>query len=377
MAGENSPVLCYSFEQAAMDDSGRYPLEVRGGAWVAATDDGNHVLYTGTGNGYALLSAAIGPEVMAALSGDYTISIDLCVGTDNALSSFCWAYGLTNGTNTYVDYEEAYEAMNGYNPTLANELVESPYKELTENAEYYGYDDSKPIQLLYGTYTDSDGTRRDFEYVKEMLETMVEGTSLEGKLEISFDASFGTAWANDFRSGAYDIASGTGFGGGAFDPSGFLQCYVDPEADLMYSTWWDTASEQLTFTMPEGDYEGAGEELTMSILNWFCCLNGIAEAYEQEYTYNWGAGFIPEDARLELTAKIEEVTLEQYYTIACTSQYSATVTGAKFSYITDEYNTFMGFGGYRYMTVNYTDSEWTQYVADHNGDLTSEYTKTN
>ena len=102
MAGENSPVLCYSFEQAAMDDSGRYPLEVRGGAWVAATDDGNHVLYTGTGNGYALLSAAIGPEVMAALSGDYTISIDLCVGADNALGSFCWAYGLTNGTNTYV-----------------------------------------------------------------------------------------------------------------------------------------------------------------------------------------------------------------------------------------------------------------------------------
>ena len=35
MAGENSPVLCYSFEQAAADDSGRYPLEVRGGAWVA------------------------------------------------------------------------------------------------------------------------------------------------------------------------------------------------------------------------------------------------------------------------------------------------------------------------------------------------------
>ena len=37
----------------------------------------------------------------------------------------------------------------------------------------------------------------------------------------------------------------------------------------------------------------------------------------------------------------------------------------------------MGFGGYRYMTVNYTDSEWTQYVAGHNGDLSGEYTKTN
>ena len=283
----------------------------------------------------------------------------------------------TDGTNTYVDYEEAYEAMNGYNPTLAKELVESAYKELTENAEHYGYDASKPIIILFGTSTDNENTRRQYDYFVNMFTEMVEGTSLEGKIQVNFDASFGDAWADDFKAGAYDLAPGTGFTGGAFDPSGFLQCYLDPEAGLMYSTWWDTANEMLTFTMPEGDYEGAGEELTMSIYNWYCCLNGMAEAYNQPNTYNWGAGFIPEDARLELTARLEELTLEQYYTIATTSEYSAEVTGAKFTYLTDEYNIFMGFGGYRYMTVNYTDSEWTQYVADHNGDLTSEYTKTN
>lgn len=283
----------------------------------------------------------------------------------------------TDGTNTYVDYEEAYEAMNGYNPTLAKELVESAYKELTENAEHYGYDASKPIIILFGTSTDNENTRRQYDYFVNMFTEMVEGTSLEGKIQVNFDASFGDAWADDFKAGAYDLAPGTGFSGGAFDPSGFLQCYLDPSAGLMYSTWWDTENEQLTFTMPEGDYEGAGEELTMSVYNWYCCLNGMAEAYNQPNTYNWGAGFIPEDARLELTARLEELTLEQYYTIATTSEYSAEVTGAKFTYITDEYNIFMGFGGYRYMTVNYTDSEWTQYVADHNGDLTSEYTKTN
>lgn len=291
--------------------------------------------------------------------------------TENADGSW------TDGTNTYADYQEAYEAMNGYNPTQAKELVESAYKELTANAEYYGYDDSKPIIILFGTSTDNENTRRQYDYFVNMFTEMVEGTSLEGKIQVNFDASFGDSWSDDFKAGAYDLAPGTGFSGGAFDPSGFLQCYVDPEAGLMYSTWWDTENEQLTFTMPEGDYEGAGEELTMSIYNWYCCLNGIAEAKNQPKTYNWGAGFIPEDARLELTARLEELTLEQYYTIATTSEYSAEVTGAKFTYLTDEYNIFMGFGGYRYMTVNYTDSEWTQYVADHNGDLTSEYTKTN
>lgn len=283
----------------------------------------------------------------------------------------------TDGTNSYADYEEAYEAMNGYNPTLAKELVESAYAELTANAEYYGYDDSKPIIILFGTSTDNENTRRQYDYFVNMFTEMVEGTSLEGKIQVNFDASFGDSWADDFKAGAYDLAPGTGFSGGAFDPSGFLQCYLDPDAGLMYSTWWDTAGEQLTFTMPEGDYEGAGEELTMSVYNWYCCLNGFAEAYSQPYTYNWGAGFIPEDARLELTAKLEEITLEQYYTIATTSEYNAEVTGAKWSYLTDEYNMFMGFGGYRYMIRNYSDDEWVTYVKDQGGDLSTEYKKTN
>ena len=141
----------------------------------------------------------------------------------------------------------------------------------------------------------------------------------------------------------------------------------------MYSTWWDTAHEMLEFTMPEGDYAEAGQTFTMSLFNWYCCLNGMAEAYDQPNTYNWGAGFIPEEARLELTAKLEEITLEQYYTIATTSEVNATVTGAKWSYLTDEYNIFMGFGGYRYMTRNYTDEEWVNFVNENGGDLSTDF----
>ena len=304
--------------------------------------------------------------------------------TEPAMKALLRVYGFTenadgtwtDGTRTYDTYEDAYEVMNGYNPTLAKELVKSAYEELTANADKYGYDSTKNIVLLYGTAADNDNTKRDYEYIKDVILDLVEDTPLEGKIVVDFDASFGAKWADDFRAGAYDIASGTGFGGGAFDPAGMLQCYVDPDAGLMYSTWWDTKSEMMTFTMPEGDYDGAGEELTMSIYNWYCCLNGLAEAYNQAETYNWGAGFIPESDRLELLAALEEVVLEQYYSIATTSQYSASVMGAKFSNITDEYNTFMGFGGMRYMLVNYTDSEWSTYVSQHNNDLESEYKKT-
>lgn len=268
----------------------------------------------------------------------------------------------TDGNRTYSNYEDAYDAMNGMNKTLAKELIQKAYTELTSNSEKYGYDASKKIKFVYGTSVDNAGTRIDFDYLVEFFDTFTKGTALEGKIELVFDASFGNSWADDFKGGAYEIASGTGFGGGPFDPAGVLQCYLDPEAGLMYSTWWDTKSENLTFTMPAGDYAGAGTELTMSLYNWYCCLNGIAESRGQRETYNWSTGFAPESARLQLLSKLEEVIISKYYSIFTTSQFTATLLGAKFSYITDEHNIFLGYGGYRYMIVNYTDSEWDEFV---------------
>ncbi len=291
------------------------------------------------------------------------------------------AYGYTEngdgtwsfGTTKYDDYEAAYAACKGYSPAAAKELIEEAYKILTENAAEYGYDSSKQITLLYGTAADNANTRRAYEYVRDYITDLVKGTSLEGKITVNFDASFGSGWADDFKSGAYDIADGTGFGGGAFDPASFLQCYLDPNAGLMYSTWWDTEKEMLTYTMPEGDYEGAGEELTMSLYNWYCCLNGIAEANEQPNLYNWGAGFVSEEVRLQLLAKLEEVVISKYYTIFTTSQYSATVNGAKWSYASEDYNVFLGYGGYRYMILNYGDKEFTEFVHSQGDNLESLY----
>ncbi len=281
----------------------------------------------------------------------------------------------TDGTNTYATYEDAYEVMNGMNRPLAKELIESAYAELTANAEKYGYDPNKKITLLYGTSVDNENTRRIYDYYVKFFEDLVEGTSLEGKLEVPFDASFGENWNSDFKAGAYDIAASVGFMGGAFDPCGFLQCYMDPGAGLMYSVWWDVESEMLTYTMPEGDYDGAGQELTMSIYNWYCCLNGIAESRGCKETYNWKDSSVPADVRLLVLAKLEEVCLGKYFSIMATSEYGATVNSAKFKDITDEYNVFMGFGGVQYKRPLYNDAAWDEFVKSNNNDLSAEYKK--
>jgi hypothetical protein len=50
--------------------------------------------------------------------------------------------------------------------------------------------------------------------------------------------------------------------------------------------------------------------------------------------------------------------------------------GAKFSYFTEEENTFMGFGGLRYLEVNYTDEEWEDFVAENDNNLSHVYRET-
>mgnify|MGYP003305505071 CR=1 FL=1 len=127
--------------------------------------------------------------------------------------------------------------------------------------------------------------------------------------------------------------------------------------------------------MPKGDYEGAGETITMSIQNWFFCLNGLAKSEAAPKQYNWGAGFAPVEARLTILAALEEAVIKESRSVMLIGDAGGSFLGAKFAYFSDEYNTFMGFGGLRYMVVVYNDVEWSDFVKANNGDLSEEYKK--
>jgi hypothetical protein len=139
--------------------------------------------------------------------------------------------------------------------------------------------------------------------------------------------------------------------------------------------YWDTSAIDMTLTMPAGDYAGAGETITMSIQNWYFCLNGLAETENQVKTYNWGEGFAPVEARLMILSALEEVTIKESRSVMLIADGGGSFLGAKFSYFSEDEHTFMGFGGLRYIEVNYTDAEWAAFVAENNNDLSAEYKK--
>lgn len=293
------------------------------------------------------------------------------------------AYGYTEGEDgkwstgdmTGMTLDEAYETLTGYNPTLAKQKMQEAIDILTANAEEYGYDASKNITLVYGSSVDNDKQRFRANYLQGIIDELTAGTALENKIDVVFDASAGNQWAEAFRSGKTQIGFGYGFTGNPFNPFDIAGSFVNPDDDLNYHMYWDTNKIDMTLTMPAGDYEGAGETITMSLANWYFCLNGRAADENQKYTYNWGAGFAPTEARLTILSALEEVVIKESRSIMMISESGGSFLGAKFSNFSEDENTFMSFGGLRYMEVNYTDEEWAQFVTEHNNDLSEEYKK--
>ena len=293
------------------------------------------------------------------------------------------AYGFTQGADgkwsggdlSGLSTEDAYDALTGYNPTLAKQKMKEAIDILLADPEKYGYDATKNITLIYGSSSDSDKQRFRADYLQQILDGLTEGTALENKIDIVFDASAGAQWAEAFRTGKTQIGFGYGFNGNAFNPFDIIGAFTNPDDDLNYHMYWDTSAIDMTMTMPAGDYAGAGETITMSVQNWFYCLNGLAESEGQAKTYNWGSGYAPTEARLMILSALEELVIKESRSVMLIADGGGSFLGAKFSYFSEDEHTFMGFGGLRYIEVNYTDAEWADFVAANGNDLSAEYKK--
>jgi len=273
--------------------------------------------------------------------------------TDEAKQVLCDIYGVD--ATQYASLDDAEAAITGYNLDLARELVTKAYNEALAAGDIKETD---IVKLTFGTGSITEAVTRRFNFISDAWKKMVETTPLEGRLEMEIQ-DFASAWANDFRAGKYDVCMG-GWTGAAWDPGYFLLAYLDP--GYMYSKAWDTANTQMTFTMKGVGENGADITETMGLLDWYACLNGTGK-------YDWSSNALEESQRLQLIAALEKEVLKVYYTVPLQNEFSASLLGYKVDYITYEYNTFMSYGGLKYMTYNYDDAQWAAAVAEQNGEL--------
>ena len=275
--------------------------------------------------------------------------------TDEAKQVLCNIYGVD--ASKYANLDEAVASITGYNLDLARELVTKAYNDALAAGDIKADD---KVKLTFGTGAVNETVTRRFNFIKDAWTKLVEGTPLEGRIEMEIK-DFAKSWANDFRAGAYDVCMG-GWTGAAWDPGYFLLAYLD--SGYRYATGWDTDAAMMTFTMKGVGENGADITETMSLMEWYDCLNGLEGA-----KYDWSEAALPNAQRLQLIAALEEQVLGVYYSVPLYNNFSASLLSYKVDYITYEYNTFMGYGGIKYMTYNFDDAEWAEMVAAENGEL--------
>ncbi|MDD4212504.1 MAG: ABC transporter substrate-binding protein [Bacilli bacterium] len=274
---------------------------------------------------------------------------------DVARQVLCDVYNVD--ATQFDSLELAEKSITGYDLTAARALVTSAYNAALAAGDISATD---KVKLTLGTGTLTEAVIRRFDYLEDAWTELVVGTPLEGRMEFEQIAK-GSTWANDFRSGAYDVCMG-GWTGAAWDPGYFLLAYLSPS--YMYSRAWATDEVTMEFTMVGGGEGGVDVTDTLSLLDWYDCLNGATGA-----KYDFGAGVLEEAKRLTLIAALEKEILKVYYTVPLYNNYGASLLSYKIEFKTYTYNTFMAYGGIRYITYNYTDNGWAKVIADNNGDI--------
>lgn len=274
------------------------------------------------------------------------------------------AYGATKnadgswkvGETTYTDIEDALDATTGYNLTLARQLVENAVAQAKADGKY---SDGEEIILTYGIETQTANTDRVKNWFQAAFDSMTKGTSIEGKVKIEYFMFSSATWSEQFADGEYDLCFGA-WGQAAFNPA-YLLCETQISEENRYATNWDPKTVSVTVKATPDDKHEDGI-YTYNLEQWRLILQGKDDCPVNFKNF-------PMEDQLAALGAVETAILKEYYSIPVYSRYSASLMGYKVDYVSYEYNTFMGYGGIRYMTFNYDDTAWAEFVASNNNIL--------
>ena len=272
--------------------------------------------------------------------------------SDPAKQAIVNFYGVEYGEGTpYADLDAAHDSINGYNLTVAQELMALACDELVAEGLYTEGD---PIHIRIGwakgALTSSDN--QQLALMNKYINAAAEGSGF-GTITLEAVGNINDRYS-DVPNGEYAIGYGA-WGGAAFYPFRNFQVYCDPDQySINEAGCWDPKTETLTLTVN-------GEEVTKTWQEWSSCMVGSGDLANESF-----------ETKLQILANMEEAYLRFVYRIPLASTTLPVMYSYQVQEYTSEYNIMYGFGGLELMTFNYTDAEWADYIAEQGGTLSYE-----
>ena len=269
----------------------------------------------------------------------------------------------------YETRDEAIATITGYDLAGAKELFKQAY----DIAVAEGYISAEAaasgkfeVQIEIGQPGDGSTPyyNNGYTLLSQVWTSAVEGTPFEGKLAFYQSEPLGSSgFAKALQNNSVDVLFGVGWTGSALDPYGLMEAYV--ASDNQYDPGWDTSAETLDIEIEGHVLRATVNEWGQVALGgttikaWIVDENGNAT---NDYVMLHAGTTCKTEIRLNILAAVECKVLEQYDMIPINLDSSAALKGMKIKYGTEEYVFGVGRGGIKYMTYNYSDAEWEEFV---------------
>ncbi len=262
----------------------------------------------------------------------------------------------------YATVDDAVESITGYNLEMAKQLFDKAYDIAIADGLMKEGD---IVQIMIGTpNSTSNFYNKGNEFLVNCFTDAVVGTKLEGKLTFALDDTLGNGFSDALKSNKVDMLFGVGWTGSALDPYNLMEAYTS--STYQYDPSWDTTAAKLTINLGGTDY-------TASVWDWTQAISGtevnILDADGNAKAYSCGSADNKQEERFKILVSLEGAVLETYDMIPIIDDSSANLKGMQIQYYTEDYVFGVGRGGVRYMTYNYTDAEWDEFVASQGGSL--------
>ena len=273
--------------------------------------------------------------------------------SDAAMQAIVDLYGTEYGEGTpYATLKDAYKSINGYNLTMAKELMATACKELVDAGLYKEGEEIK-IRIGYKKGALDSTDNKQVELMNKYINAAAEGSGF-GKITFEAVGNIADRYG-DTAKGEFAIGYGA-WGGAALVPFTMFRVYCDDDyvSPIHEAGCWDPATEQLTLNIE-------GEDVTMTWKEWSNSMSGTGK-------------YAKADAKVKLSvlAGMEKNYLAKYYRIPLATSTSCVLMSFKQNYITENYNFAYGWGGFELLQYNYNDAEWAEFLNSQSGNLNYE-----
>lgn len=265
----------------------------------------------------------------------------------------------------YATVDEAIDSITGYNLAMAKEYFDKAYDIAIEQGLM---DEDDVVEIKIGMYNNGNFQTKGVEFLQNNWIDAVKGTKLEGKLTFTTDDTISDDFGGALRECRVDMLFGVGFSGSALDPYNLIQCYTTDDS-LRYNVCWDTENDMLTVNLNGTDY-------TASVADWTHTISGekitVTAADGTTSEFSAGAADGNSTERFQILAALEGAVLERFELLPLIDDCAASLKSMQTKMYSEEYIFGVGFNGadgVEYLTYNYNDAEWDEYVSSQGGTL--------